>query len=106
MFRFLFRFIGFLILAAAFVALLYDGTKTIAGSQVYITKLGDTWTAIHTTSLQLVEAGITRYGAEWLWDPVMLNILISPTWLVLGVLGALLILIGRKKKPLIGYARN
>jgi hypothetical protein len=31
--------------------------------------------------------------------------LAAPTWLVLGVLGALLILIGRKKRPLIGYSR-
>jgi hypothetical protein len=106
MFRFLFRFVGFLVLAGAFAALIYDGTKTIAGSEIYITKLGTTWNALHSNSLQLLQPAIERHVGEWLWDPVALNILTAPTWLVLGVLGAFLILIGRKKKPLIGYARN
>ena len=29
-----------------------------------------------------------------------------PTWVVLGIVAMILILLGRKKKPLIGYARN
>lgn len=105
MIRFLFRLVGFLILAAAFAALLYDGTKTIAGSEIYFTPLGQTWSAVHSNSLQLLQPAIERHVAVWLWDPVMLSILTAPTWLVLGILGALLILIGRKKRPLIGYSR-
>jgi hypothetical protein len=31
--------------------------------------------------------------------------LAAPAWSVLGVFGILLLLLGRKKKPLIGYAR-
>lgn len=106
MIRFVFRFVGFCILAAAFVALLYDGTKTLAGTQVYFTKLGDTWNAVHSTSLQLLQPAIERHVSPWLWEAVVLNILTAPTSLVLGILGALLILIGRKKKPLIGYGRD
>jgi ABC-type Fe3+ transport system permease subunit len=106
MIRFVFRFVGFCILAAAFVALLYDGTKTLAGSQVYFTKLGDTWNTVHSTSLQLLQPAIERHVSPWLWETVVLNILTAPTSLVLGILGALLILIGRKKKPLIGYGRD
>ena len=30
----------------------------------------------------------------------------QPTWLVLGIVGAILILLGRKKRKLIGYARD
>jgi hypothetical protein len=37
---------------------------------------------------------------------VALTVLEQPGWLVLGVVGILLILLGRKKKPLIGYARD
>jgi hypothetical protein len=37
---------------------------------------------------------------------VLQPVLEQPTWLVLGSLGMILILLGRKKKPLIGYARN
>lgn len=106
MIRFVFRFVGLLVLAAGFVALIYDGTKTIAGSQIYFTRLGDTWNAWNSDSLQKLQPLIERYVGHWLWDPVMLNLLSAPTWGVFGVLGILLILIGRKKRRLIGYARN
>jgi hypothetical protein len=106
MIRFVFRFVGFLTLAAAFVALLYDGTKTIAGSDIYYTKLSETWNAVNAGSLQAMQPLIDKRIGHWLWDPVMVNILSRPTWLVLGILGGLLLLIGRRKKPLIGYARD
>ncbi|MBN8955527.1 MAG: hypothetical protein J0H17_02865 [Rhizobiales bacterium] len=106
MIRFVFRFFGLWALAAAFVALIYDGTKTIAGSQVYMTKLGDTWNALHSESLQRLQPMVEHYVGHWLWDPVILNILSAPTWAVFGVLGIFLMLLGRKKRRLIGYARN
>ena len=104
MIRFLLRSLGLWILAAGFVFFVYDGTKSIAGNQLYITALNDTWNAIHSTSLQMLQPAIERHAA-WLWDPVILSVLRAPTWLVFIVLGAILILLGRKKKPLIGYAR-
>ena len=106
MIRFLLRFLGLWVLAGAFIAAVYDGTKSIAGDTVFVTKLGDTWSAIHQSSLLLLQPAIERHGAVWLWDPVALTVLTAPTWLVLGILGAILILLGRKKPPLIGYARD
>ena len=106
MIRFVFRFIGLWILAAGFVALVRDGTKSIAGNAMFITKLGEDWNNIHSTSLQLLQPAIERHIAIWLWDPVVLTILTAPTWLVLGIVGSIFILIGRKKKPLIGYGRD
>jgi hypothetical protein len=106
MIRFLLRALGLLSLAGAFIALVLDGTKSIAGNKIVVTPLGQTWSDLHSTSLQLLEAGVTRRVAEWLWDPVLLSILTSPTWLVLGILGVVLLLLGRKRKPLIGYTRE
>jgi hypothetical protein len=40
------------------------------------------------------------------WDPVTVSLLRAPIWLVLAVLAAILMILGRKKKPLIGYARD
>jgi hypothetical protein len=105
MIRFLLRSFGLWILAAGFVFFVYDGTKSIAGNQLYITKLSETWNAIHSTSLQLLQPAIERHVAVWLWDPVVSSVLAAPTWLVFAVLGAILMLLGRKKKALIGYAR-
>jgi hypothetical protein len=106
MIRFLFRFVGFLILAGGFIALIYDGTKSIAGSALVFTPVGQIWNNVHSSSLQLLQPAIERHVSEWLWDPVILNILTAPAWLVFAILGAILMLIGRKKKPLIGYARD
>jgi hypothetical protein len=106
MFRFLFRFVGFIILAIGFIALIYDGTKSIGGSALVFTPLGQHWNNFHSTSLQLLQPAIERHLAVWLWDPVVLSILTAPAWLVLGVIGAIFMLIGRKQKPLIGYGRD
>ena len=43
---------------------------------------------------------------NWLWDPVLQYFLAAPASLVLAILATLLMLLGRKKKPLIGYGRD
>ena len=106
MIRFLFRFVGLWILAAGFVALVRDGTKSIAGNAVFVTKLVEDWNNIHGASLEQLKALVERYAGPGVWELISLYILAAPTWLVLGVIGSIFILIGRKKKPLIGYGRD
>jgi peptidoglycan/LPS O-acetylase OafA/YrhL len=106
MIRFLFRFVGLLLLALAFVFLVYDGTKSIADQRIYLTTIAEVWAALHEASLAQVRPALEGL-TPWLWDPVAETILSRvPAWLVLVVLGALLVLIGRKPRPLIGYARD
>jgi hypothetical protein len=47
---------------------------------------GELWKAVHFTSLQLIQPALERYIAVWLWDPVLLNIILTPAWIVLFVL--------------------
>jgi hypothetical protein len=105
MIRSFFRTFGLVLLAAGFVFLIYDGTKSIADQTIYISKFSQTWAEIHQQSLQAMQAAVER-KAGWLWGAVLQPALEQPTWLVLGTLGMVLILLGRRKKPLIGYARN
>ena len=105
MIRFVFRFVGLFVLAAAFVALLYDGTKTIAADQISITPLEQIWTYLDAGSLQRLKETVSRHAPDWVWDRLFTTVLTAPAALVLAVFGALLMLIGRKKKPLIGYSR-
>ena len=105
MIRFLFRTLGLLLLAAAFVFFVYDGTKSIAANALVTTRLFEFWNIIDPSSLQQLEPYVKQHAAAWLWDPVMGTILDAPTFAVFGVLGALLALLGRRKKPQIGYAR-
>ena len=51
-------------------------------------------------------ADVERHVAVWLWDPVIQTVLEQPASLVFGIIGILLMLVGRKKKPLIGCARD
>ncbi len=106
MIRFVFRFLGLWILAAAFIFLIYDGTKSIADrTDFFITKTSDVWSAIHQTSLAALQPMLEKLS-PYLWDPVAVTVLRQPAWLILAVIGILLIMIGRRKKPLIGYARD
>jgi hypothetical protein len=105
MIRFLLRFIGLCLLATAFVFFVYDGTKSIANHDLVYTKVGDVWAIVDQNSLNLVQDWLKQHLA-WAWDPYLQKGFDLPTWVVVGVLATILILLGRKKKPLIGYARD
>jgi len=105
MIRFLFRLIGLICLAAAFVLVIYDGTRSIAGNNLFITSVRALWETVNAASLTNLKPVIVPYAHGMLWDPVMATFLQFPSWAVLGFLGIVFVLLGRKKKPLIGYAR-
>ena len=105
MIRFLLRFLGLCLLATAFVFFVYDGTKSIANHQFVYTKVGDVWAIIDQNSLNFAQNWL-KQKAPWAWDPYMQQSFDLPTWIVLGIVATFLILLGRKKKPLIGYARD
>ena len=105
MIKFLLRFVGLCLLATAFVLFVYDGTKSIANQQVIYMKLGDAWAIVDQNSLNLVQDWL-KQKATWAWDPYLQTFFDLPTWVVFGILAMILILLGRKKKPLIGYARD
>ena len=106
MIRFLLRLIGLLLLALAFIFVIYDGVKSIADRGLVFTKIGQFWIDIHAGSLQLVQATIERYTSAEFWRLIAQPVLDQPAAVVFGTLGIVLILLGRKKKPLIGYARD
>jgi hypothetical protein len=103
--RFVLRFIGLCLLATAFVFFVYDGTKSIANQQFVYSKVVETWAMIDQNSLNFVQSWL-KQKAPWAWDPYLQQSFDLPTWVVLGIVASILILLGRKKKPLIGYARD
>jgi hypothetical protein len=105
MIRFLFRFLGLILLAAAFILVIYDGTKSIAGNSLSLTTVQALWGLINPASLAKLQPLIVPYARGLLWDPLMVSVLAAPAWSLLGIAGILLLFFGRKKKPLIGYAR-
>ncbi len=80
MIRFLFRFVGVLCLAAAFILVIYDGTKSIAGNNLYLTSVRALWDLINAGSLAELKPLIQPYANGVLWDPMMLTLLAAPSW--------------------------
>ena len=105
MIRFLLRFIGLCILALAFVLFVYDGTKSIANQHIVYAKLVEVWAMVDQTTLNQAQIWL-KQKAPWAWDPYMQSVFELPAWGVLAIVAMILIVLGRKKKPLIGYARN
>ena len=93
-------------LALGFVFLVYDGTKSIANRALEMTTVERVWNEVSTKGPQDVLRPLTAPIASWLWDPVTVSLLGAPIWIVLAVLASILMIFGRKKKPLIGYARD
>ena len=104
MIRFLFRFVGLWLLAGAFVALVIDGTRSIAASRLILTPVGEAWVAFHPASIELLRSAVERNLSPWLWDKVFVSILFLPLWMLLGALGVVLVLLGRPRVRPIGYS--
>jgi hypothetical protein len=105
MIRGFFRLVGLLLLAGGFIFLVYDGARSIADQVLRLTKLGEFWNDIHQTSQQAFRTTVEG-ASPWLWNSVVKVILDQPVWAVMGVLGILLMLLFRPRKPLIGYSRS
>jgi hypothetical protein len=103
MFRFLARVLGLLLVAAGFVGLVIDGTRSIANSEISFTPLGQLGFALFPKSFPLLEPAVTRHVHPFLWDPVLLNVLLLPASVIGFVLGALLLWLGRRPPEPIGY---
>ena len=94
------RVLGMWFLLAGVVALVIDITRTLAADALVMTRLGEHWFQLHVASLNASQAGIQRYVHPALWDPFILSLLQTPTWVVFMTLGILLILIGRRRRRL------
>ena len=91
------RFFGWLFLAAAAAALVWDIFMWIDTAAFRFTVLGVHWHDLHSTSLQLAEAAVSRYIWPPLWHPGIVWVLLRPTWLVFGIVGLALALAFRRR---------
>lgn len=85
------RSIGWLLLAAAMVAVGGDTLASLAAGSPELLSLGAFWFKLDPGSLNLAQAVIQRYVSPWLWDPAIQWLLQQPVALVAVVPGALLL---------------
>src|ERR1700733_5507581 len=105
MIRGFFRLVGLLLLAGGFIFMVYDGARWVADQNLRFTRFGQFWNDIHQSSQQSFRTAVEGV-APWLWTGIVRVVLDQPVFAVLGVLGILLMLLFRPRKPLIGYSRN
>jgi hypothetical protein len=106
MIRFMLRFVGLVGIALAFILLVYDGANWIENKVARPTTIEWVWNQTSAKAPQDVLRPLVAPLGNWLWDPVLQYFLAAPAALVLAILGAVLMLLGRKKRPLIGYGRD
>jgi MYXO-CTERM domain-containing protein len=94
------RILGVWLLLLAMVAAVMDATKSLAGGGEWIvTPLLEQWASLSPATLAAVKAVVEANVGSFFWDPVLTEILKSPTWGVFGVLGLLLYWVGRRRAP-------
>lgn len=104
MIRTLLRLLGFLVLAAGFVALVLDGVRFIATGHWAFLRLGEGIAALSPAFLASIETSVTRNVHPLLWSYALGPLFDAPTAAALGALGVVLLWIGRKPAELIGFA--
>ena len=102
--RFLLRLSGLVLVAGAFVAVIIDGTRTIAGGELSVMPTGDVLAQVMGAHFAQVQPFVRRLH-PLLWDPVLVWLLHVPIWGVAGLVGGLLLQLTRPPPPLIGHGR-
>ena len=98
MLRLALRLFGLLTLAGAFAALVIDGTRSIAAGEVMLTPLGSTAIWLFPAKFPILQPAVERHLHPWLWDPLLVSLLLTPTFLALGGLGLLLFAAGLRRR--------
>src|SRR5215213_7606724 len=97
MFSFLFRALGFVLLAAAAMFAVIDGTKSIAANRLILSSFGESWRETHFNSLAALRKFLESKAA-FVWDPLMLILLSAPTALVILALALIFLTLGKSRR--------
>jgi hypothetical protein len=97
MFGFFIRLIGLWITAGGVVALVIDGTRSIALQHPAVTPLNETWRTLSPASYAAARHFIETQSHPMVWTGMEWTLGL-PTFVVLFALGAALLLLGAKRK--------
>ncbi len=96
--RLVLRVAGTWLIGLALVLFVVDGTRSLGANRLVYTSLVELWTQLHPPSLDAVSAFFeSRFFADLL-DAVLQALLNYPAFVVIGVPGILLALLGRARR--------
>ena len=91
------RVIGWIVLLAGAAVLVRDGLVWIDTKHWAPIALGQLWYQLNRSSLNLFQAVVQRYIHPFLWDPIIVSLLLSWAFAVLMILGVLLLILFRRR---------
>jgi hypothetical protein len=91
------RLIGWIILLSGFSVLVRDLLVWIDTRHWAPIALGQLWFDLNRSSLNLVQAVVQRYIHPFLWDPIIVTILLCWAFAVLMVLGAVILAVSGRR---------
>jgi hypothetical protein len=96
----LLRFLGYLCLCLALAAAAFDGTRMIADKvDLASTSVIEHWQMIDAQSLAAAQGAVEQLN-PYVWSPLLMTVLVLPTWMVAGGLGIFLYMAGyRRPRP-------
>ena len=87
------------LLLVALIALVSDGTRTIASDGgIVVTSALQYWTELAPTMLENVKRTASLKIHPLFWDGVLVPLLSLPAWLFLGVSAVLILFLARKRR--------
>ena len=94
---------GLALLAGGFVALVVDGTRSLAGGSLYVTTLGSVLQTLWPVAFPALRSEILSRLPTFVWDPLLAFLLLTPVGVALCGLGAAFIVLSHKRHALVGY---
>ena len=91
------RMIGWIALLAGAAVLVRDVLVLIDTKHWMPIALGQLWYDLNRSSLNLLQAVTQRYIHPFLWDPIIVSVLLCWAFAVLIFLGVLLLIVCRKR---------
>jgi hypothetical protein len=96
--RSILRLLAYVALAMAIIAAVLDAARSVGASHLVTTSLQESWQSLATGSLSLVETYFKAHLYPLLWDPLMLWVLATPTFVVFAILAFLLYALGYRRE--------
>ena len=106
MLRALIRFVGYLSLAIGFISFVVDGARSIADKDLAYLSIGAAMDTLFPRGFPDWQEAAKLRLPPALYDPVLINTLAAPFCLAATIIAVLLLLLGRKPKPKIGYSNR
>jgi hypothetical protein len=101
--KFLARSLGLVLVAAGFVGLVIDGTRSIVNNSISFASLAGMINALVPGGISGLQEKVIAQIHPLLWDPVLLHVVQLPASVTAFFLGAFLLWLGQKPLEPIGY---